>query len=579
MWQVKKAGMILFTVAIVMQAVTTSVAATTFYVDDDASGNYTTIQDALNDSVSGDTIIVYPGTYLGKVSVDKSVTIKGASDYAAVTGGFNVYVKDVELSGLTIKDTVLCENTGKSAIIKNNKFDGAGVNIAGSSGYHAIINNSFNGGYYAVYAYNSKNNTINGNIIKNCDAGMLLLSGSGGHLISGNNITNCGAGIQLSYDSALIYNNYLCNKFNLQLDDDFASSSLNTTKIKDLNIIDGPYIGGNFWGSPSEDGFSQTHSDINGDGIAEEAYYINAKNIDYLPLVVPQTKPAPAATENNSTFADALLPATPNNTSRANTKIAARSNFDIDDSKNGSNWNDDLQNYSGRRDEGNADGSIVSSQKNIDAKELSQAFVMGGKTTRFNFTQNLTCVSYLAFDSKKTFGKTTVIVETLEKKSAPVLNFSEGKTYKLFSIQVGSEGTIIRNYIENPIICFKVEKSWMKSKDIDLGSVTLNWYNDKNWEQVSIKTLAEDANFIYYTASVPDCSIFAITGKIKRTPEQASTEEQEGNLPIVGSVRLTSDPYDTVIIDGIEKSTPDFETVFGVLCLFGAFLSKREGRR
>ena len=61
------------------------------------------------------------------------------------------------------------------------------------------------------------------------------------------------------------------------------------TKTKGKNIVSGPYIGGNYWASPGNDGFSQTAPDTNGDGIADTIFtYTNPEGItitDSLPLV------------------------------------------------------------------------------------------------------------------------------------------------------------------------------------------------------------------------------------------------------------------------------------------------------
>ncbi|WP_054865044.1 PKD domain-containing protein [Methanosarcina barkeri] len=65
--------------------------------------------------------------------------------------------------------------------------------------------------------------------------------------------------------------------------------SWNTTKTAGSNIVSGPYIAGNFWGSPDGKGFSQTASDNDSDGIADSPYVLNSKNIDYLPLVAIKT--------------------------------------------------------------------------------------------------------------------------------------------------------------------------------------------------------------------------------------------------------------------------------------------------
>ena len=63
---------ILFTLVLAFQFITGSAAAMTLYVDDDGTGNYTTIQSAVNAAVNGDTIIVNPGTYEGDITLDTS---------------------------------------------------------------------------------------------------------------------------------------------------------------------------------------------------------------------------------------------------------------------------------------------------------------------------------------------------------------------------------------------------------------------------------------------------------------------------------------------------------------------------
>lgn len=70
--------------------------------------------------------------------------------------------------------------------------------------------------------------------------------------------------------------------------------------------------------------------------------------------------------------------------------------------------------------------------KNVEVKELSQAFIASGKNVHFNFTKNATCVIYVSFDAKKTLGKTTTIVEMLKGKSTLVSESPSGEVYKSF---------------------------------------------------------------------------------------------------------------------------------------------------
>ena len=54
---------------------------------------------------------------------------------------------------------------------------------------------------------------------------------------------------------------------------------------------------------------------------------------------------------------------------------------------------------------------------NIEVKEFSQKFVNSGNSAKFDLPRNATSVLYVSFDSKKTAGKTTTIVEMLKNKS------------------------------------------------------------------------------------------------------------------------------------------------------------------
>jgi len=656
-WQLKKTGVLLVAAVLAFQVIVGSAAATTFYVDAGGQGNYTTIQDAVNAANEGDTIIVNPGVYSERVTVEKTMVIKGASDYPTVVDGFEIDAAGTQVNGFTMKGGVWFDKGAGSCIVQNNKFEGAGVSIGNNyaHGNQTITNNVFTGSSAAISTYDSIYNKIIGNEIQNCGTGIELLYGGGGHVITGNNITNCDVGIKLSDESATIYNNYFNNKVNLQAADEFASSSLNTTKAKGSNVIGGHYIGGNFWSTPSEDGFSQTHLDINGDGIAEEPYNINERNIDYMPLVTPRVEPAPSfpvanfKTNTNQgpaplsvTFTDLsenivsrswdfendgnidstgktevhvyTVPGTYTVNLTATNEVGAASKLATitvteangnnsgnngtenngTSGDNGSNDNDTTGGASSSGSGGESDhhssggsghkssgggggaGGSPEPQKNVDVKELSQAFVTSGKTVQFDFTKNATCVVYVAFDSKKTLGKTTTIAEMLKNKSSLVSELPKGEVYKSFNVWVGNGGIASEKNIENPTICFKVEKSWLENNSIDPASITLNWYNDKKWEQIPVNVSGEDANYLYFTANVSGYSSFAITGNSKSASSQGTSEQQEENLPSIGSVRLTSDTNDTVIKGEPEKSAPGFELVFGVACLLGIFLYRRE---
>ena len=76
----------------------------------------------------------------------------------------------------------------------------------------------------------------------------------------------------------------------------------------------------------------------------------------------------------------------------------------------------------------------------------------------------------------------------LKGKSNLVPELPEGETYKSINVWVGSGGVGTAKNIENAVICFKVDKAWIKDKKIDKESIILNRYvtANKKWEQLPV---------------------------------------------------------------------------------------------
>ena len=218
--------------------------------------------------------------------------------------------------------------------------------------------------------------------------------------------------------------------------------------------------------------------------------------------------------------------------------------------------------------------------KNVQVKEISQAFVTNGKPVKFDFANNATCVVYVDFDAKKTAGKTTTIAEQLKGKSTLVSELSSGEIYKYFNLWVGNGGFATSSNIENPVVCFKVEKSWIQDKKIDQASITLNRYNEKKWAQLPVTLLREDNRYLYFTAETPGFSFFAITGKTVEK-ESGAKVKPETNTQAIEQNNTTSEAEPKT---GAEQepekekitSIPGFEMIFGIVCLITVFLHKRK---
>jgi len=239
-----------------------------------------------------------------------------------------------------------------------------------------------------------------------------------------------------------------------------------------------------------------------------------------------------------------------------------------------SSSSDDSSSSSG----GSGGGGSPEPAKNVDVKELSQTFITNGKEVKFDFAKNATCVVYVSFDAKRTLGKTTTIIEQLKNRSSIVSDLPSGEVYKSFNIWVGNGGVATSNNIENPAVCFKVEKSWIKDKKIDQTSIALNRYGENKWEQLPVSLLKEDDKYLYFTAETPGFSSFVITGEAKSTLGESETgvklesETRMVNETDAGSKGLEAE-QETDLKES--ASAPGFEMIYGIAGLLAVFLYRR----
>ena len=107
------------------------------YVGGSGPGNYTSIQDAINDSNSGDTVFVFDDSspYYENVIVDKSISLIGEDrNTTFIDGDLKTSVIEV-ISENVIIDSFTIQNGG-------GEFPGSGIEIRDSSNYNAILNSN-----------------------------------------------------------------------------------------------------------------------------------------------------------------------------------------------------------------------------------------------------------------------------------------------------------------------------------------------------------------------------------------------------------------------------------------------------
>ncbi|MDQ1276526.1 MAG: TolB protein, partial [Euryarchaeota archaeon] len=195
---------------------------------------------------------------------------------------------------------------------------------------------------------------------------------------------------------------------------------------------------------------------------------------------------------------------------------------------------------SGGSSGGGGAGGSPEPASNVRIKELSQQYITNGKHVKFTFQKNVTCVTYVEFDSKRTAGKTTTFVEMLKNKSTLISELPSGKVYENMNIWVGNKGTADPENIENAVLGFRVEKSWITSNDVDPALVRLWRFSSGEWEELSIRQSGEDDRYSYFEAQTPGFTSFVITALPGETVEDASED------PIVPSIR-SSDAMEALL--------------------------------
>ena len=316
-------------------------------VDDNSGADFVSIQEAVNNSVPGDKIIVRPGTYTENVLVNvKGLTIMSepnnedaqvkplnesvstfmiTADNITISGlniigpsqdseknAIFVYGDMNNLTGNTIENgCILLGPERRGNLIAENKIS----NGKGEEGIHIsccgfntniVSNNTISNCSIGIYEYDQAAD-IRNNRITDCDYGIELAQAS--PVIDNNTILNCDVGILLGegcpvdiinntilscsdcgiFDTERdgrkrIYNNYFNNSLNVRFGPGEGGNTWNNSLTQGTNIVGGPYIGGNFWAKPDGNGFSQISVDLDGNGIGDLPYNIYEDEFDYLPL-------------------------------------------------------------------------------------------------------------------------------------------------------------------------------------------------------------------------------------------------------------------------------------------------------
>lgn len=315
---------------IVLGVTVTQASAEVFTVDGNGGGNFTSIQNAVDNAHSGDTIMVNPGVYRENIAVNKEVTILsnpaltstnrtyviGAVPGNDVLGIFSNNVKvdglyiiggpsgvERDETGINLNGVENCSLSNNGLVLndagislngcRNNYLDGnlislgkKGITLVNSN-ENILSNNTVTTNSNGLTLNNSVNNTLIGNI---ADANLIgvYLGASQGNVFNYNVIMRNINGIngEAAKSNFVVNNTVYLNEVGINLTGSSGNSFYENSFSNFLDVLDD---GKNVWNSSSKGNFWQNYTgqDADGNGIGDTPYAIDQAtgSIDYMPLL------------------------------------------------------------------------------------------------------------------------------------------------------------------------------------------------------------------------------------------------------------------------------------------------------
>ncbi|WP_432704120.1 NosD domain-containing protein [Methanothermobacter thermautotrophicus] len=278
---------------------------------------FSTIQEAIDNSTDGHHLIVNSGTYNENVLVNKTLTLEANGTVTVSAGNttmpvFNVTANNTQVKGFTItggkpgiylsgSNNTICNNVitsnGEEGIYLHSGSDNnticnntitsngeEGIYLHSGSDNNTICNNVIANNSYGIGLYGGSCNIICNNIITNNSYEGIYLLGSDNNTICNNTITNNQWGIYLfeSGNNTICNNTITNNSYGIFLFGSGNNTIVGNYFINNTNQTAGD-LSGNYWNGTEVGNYWSDYAgdDLDGDGIGDTPY-----NLDQKPLIV-----------------------------------------------------------------------------------------------------------------------------------------------------------------------------------------------------------------------------------------------------------------------------------------------------
>ena len=187
---------------------------------------------------------------------------------------------------------------------------------------------------------------------------------------------------------------------------------------------------------------------------------------------------------------------------------------------------------------GGGGGTSGESLANIIVKDPETVFISKDTNIKYEFTEEKNSIGYVEFTALKNSGKITAVVEALNGRSSFTRSDAPGKVYQNVNIWVGKTGFATKSNIADPVIGFKVLRSWMANNDVEKTSIRLYRYSSDVWNELPTRIMDEDERYVYYESETPGFSPFAISAEEKTTEFLTQTSGAENDTSDNGTKLL-----------------------------------------
>jgi parallel beta-helix repeat protein len=218
------------------------------YVGGSVPGNYTKIQDAIDNASNTDSIFVFSGTYYENLRINKSISLLGENQASTIIDGqetnghvVSIITEGVTLCRFTIQNCGGASNAAEIYVVSDNNYISEntllcipvhgeeGIWLWQSSG-NTITRNTIATHHYGIWLENSDQNNISDNYITGIWDWGIILGNSDNNIIFRNNLTENSGGIYVrdSNENKIFRNEIIKNSIGIELTDWDSTSSNNT---------------------------------------------------------------------------------------------------------------------------------------------------------------------------------------------------------------------------------------------------------------------------------------------------------------------------------------------------------------